>query len=413
MKILERFHQPENFDAVADGAGWVMYAGGNDWENGITGVAVTFPSDEQLKRIWFTVKHKHDPGDEGREFADETKEWGHKAWRAWKREATAAHRNKNHGTRSWQDAFKTALTSEGMKPYVKEWGTERTKWDDVKESACYIVNGLLEMDVDAPDLEHWSKRISIEEQLDQLFGPWRQYYKDDPKGEKAKHWENWFEFGPFESRIEFTLMPQKPSGHIRYELEQGDWKHHNSEFVTGQANVLKMVELLKESLEQLKAAPPTKITDVVRALERPISYAYGVERYGIQNNHQPERRDEGRVVHHRVVVGDPDRAKVYEWVKEILSEGLEDEPKDVRSEVDRLLPTKTYVLKGSSMINAAGVIRMAQNEWQVGRKKQKAWAMGLVKSWPGLPEEAYLAILNGGVEVEANGDDAVVTIKEY
>jgi len=31
----------------------------------------------------------------------------------------------------------------------------------------------------------------------------------------------------------------------------------------------------------------------------------------------------------------------------------------------------------------------------------------------GLPEEVYLAILNGKVEIETQGDDAVVTIKQY
>jgi len=98
---------------------------------------------------------------------------------------------------------------------------------------------------------------------------------------------------------------------------------------------------------------------------------------------------------------------------QIVREAIGGEPEDTRAEIDRLLPTKTYTLQGNSMINAAGVLRMAQNEWQMGRKKQKAWALGLVKAWPGLPEEAYLAILNGKVEVEAQGDHAVVTIKQY
>jgi len=90
-----------------------------------------------------------------------------------------------------------------------------------------------------------------------------------------------------------------------------------------------------------------------------------------------------------------------------------EEPQDTRAEVDRLLPTKTYRLGGNSMIHAPGVIRMAQNEWRVGRKKQKTWALNLIKSWQGLPEEVYLAILNGTADIEADGDNAVVTIKQY
>lgn len=89
------------------------------------------------------------------------------------------------------------------------------------------------------------------------------------------------------------------------------------------------------------------------------------------------------------------------------------DPQDIRSEVDRLLPTKTYRLAGNSMIHAPGVIRMAQNEWQVGRKKQKQWAMGVIKAWQGLPEEVYLKILNGDCEIETQGDNAVVTVKQY
>lgn len=89
------------------------------------------------------------------------------------------------------------------------------------------------------------------------------------------------------------------------------------------------------------------------------------------------------------------------------------DPADVRSEVDRLLPTKTYTLAGNSMIHAPGVIRMAQNEWRNGRKKQKAWAMGVIRAWQGLPEEVYLAILNNKVDIETQGDNAVITVKQY
>lgn len=90
-----------------------------------------------------------------------------------------------------------------------------------------------------------------------------------------------------------------------------------------------------------------------------------------------------------------------------------EEPLDPRSEIDRLLPTKTYTLAGNSMIHAPGLIRMAQNEWRNGRKKQKTWALNLIKAWEGLPEEVYLAILNDKVDIETQGDNAVVTVKQY
>jgi len=105
----------------------------------------------------------------------------------------------------------------------------------------------------------------------------------------------------------------------------------------------------------------------------------------------------------------------HQIVREAVGDAPEPEPDpvDVRSEVDRLLPTKTYTLAGNSMIHAPGVIRMAQNEWRNGRKKQKAWAMGVIHAWEGLPEEVYLAILNDKVDIETQGDNAVITVKQY
>lgn len=91
----------------------------------------------------------------------------------------------------------------------------------------------------------------------------------------------------------------------------------------------------------------------------------------------------------------------------------DDEPQDVRSEVDRLLPTKTVRFRGNSMLNAAGVIAMAQNEWKFRSKKKKDWAMNLIKSWPGLDDAMYVAILNGDCVITEEGDDAIIVIKQY
>jgi hypothetical protein len=101
------------------------------------------------------------------------------------------------------------------------------------------------------------------------------------------------------------------------------------------------------------------------------------------------------------------------WKRLDESEELPLDPEDTRSEVDRLLPTKTYTLQGSSLVHAPGLINVAQNEWRNGRKKQKTWAMNLVKAWVGLPEEVYLAILDGNVQIETQGDNAIVTVKQY
>jgi len=91
----------------------------------------------------------------------------------------------------------------------------------------------------------------------------------------------------------------------------------------------------------------------------------------------------------------------------------EDDIGDPKQEISRMLPVKTYTLGGNSMIHAPGLLRMAQSEWRNGRKKQKTWAMNVVKAWQGLPEEVYTSILNGNVDIETKGDDAVVTIRDW
>jgi len=116
-----------------------------------------------------------------------------------------------------------------------------------------------------------------------------------------------------------------------------------------------------------------------------------------------------------VEVGDewsPDEDEGWKRLNEAEELPPED-PLDARSEVDRLLPTKVYRLAGNSMIHAPGVIRMAQTEWRSRSKKQKTWALNLIKAWQGLPEDVYLKILNGQCQIEAEGDGAVVTIKQY
>lgn len=110
-----------------------------------------------------------------------------------------------------------------------------------------------------------------------------------------------------------------------------------------------------------------------------------------------------------VEIGDEWSPKGEGWKR--LNE--DEEPEDTRAEVDRLLPTKTYRLGGNSMIHAPGVIRMAQTEWRSRSKKQKTWALNLLKSWPGLPDEVYVKILNGECQIEADGDAAVITVKNY
>lgn len=97
---------------------------------------------------------------------------------------------------------------------------------------------------------------------------------------------------------------------------------------------------------------------------------------------------------------------------QIVSRLVEDDEPNM-DDVNRLLPTRTVRFRGNSMLNATGLVQSAQNEWRGRSKKQKKWAMDLIKAWPGLDDAAYLAILNGKCTVTADGDDAVIVIREY
>ncbi len=103
------FRVPENFDRYNEGSGWEAYRGGNDWENGSTGVAVYLNPEgynKDMARIWFEVKFP--PGlEEGISTnkgyhtpeAQAVKKWGEKASRRWMRETVNIRRatKKFHG----------------------------------------------------------------------------------------------------------------------------------------------------------------------------------------------------------------------------------------------------------------------------------------------------------------------------
>lgn len=153
--------------------------------------------------------------------------------------------------------------------------------------AAQIVNCLLEVeDLDAPDLQHWGTRLSLEERLTKLYGRSYPHMKNDPEGKDSMEWATWFRFGPrdmFEVWSTFTLfykVQNAPSGHLYYDIKWSNWQHHNSEFVHGQYNVLKMIEILEAGIANLRANPPGKVQEVVRVFEAPLNFAYNKERYG-------------------------------------------------------------------------------------------------------------------------------------
>ena len=51
------------------------------------------------------------------------------------------------------------------------------------------------------------------------------------------------------------------------------------------------------------------------------------------------------------------------------------DPEPSMDEVTRHLPTKDVRLRGNSMLYAPNIVKMAQSQWRLGRKKEKKWAL--------------------------------------
>lgn len=159
------FRVPENFDRYNEGSGWQAYRGGNDWENGTTGVAVYLNPEgyqKEMARIWFEVKfppHLEEYVSSNKGWntpsSKAVKKWGDKAARRWMRETVNIRRatKKLHGPhdgynhtwmerKSWRECFLLALEAEKMKPFVKKFGVDRTKWIGMKRSTTLNESGM-------------------------------------------------------------------------------------------------------------------------------------------------------------------------------------------------------------------------------------------------------------------------------
>lgn len=138
------FSRPENFDSYAEGKGWTIYRGGNDWENGTTACAVYLhPSGEEIGRIWFTVKFPKgitSSSDCPEPIQKLANEWGEKAAKKWLSITRKIHSKPREyfpdGSpwyKEWKDCFIEVLKSRDMKKYIKEWGADHTTWRAMKE----------------------------------------------------------------------------------------------------------------------------------------------------------------------------------------------------------------------------------------------------------------------------------------
>jgi len=582
MRLNERFHQPENFDKVTDGKGWVMYAGGNDWENGCSACCVTRTGNEQLDRVWMTVKcceGASKDADCSTKESEVFKEHGDKAWRMWEKVARRLHAKVEYtSASSWLDSFKEALTDPEMKPFVDEHGRERTKWSDVEEAAPRRAKALVQAPADLDDPEMILRQQPGFRFVNTSYMGTKVYLEDDPEEHKQDDWPldigrvihgpdpklvgamTWYVIGirgmndddlhaanlGTRDRPNLKTFATKEDAAMAiwliwsrfddkqkrgYRLPPGPLNRKHEGAAKAVATLLEdddldspalalagipelqigplsggafdvymvgnqrrsrrpkwignLIQIVTIGGREQRAVRSWKIRSILGAEISDSDPIYGERftskqsaamavwttyaRWAGANTRREHGLAEARIDVAELCAPDPDpnnppgdfqnRFKdardhhpdkvgfrygqlnpgqhqlIYPQDKTIepstepviepdvarltqlglnLGEALDEEPPlDARSEIDRLLPTKTYRLGGNSMIHAPGVVNIAQTQWRSRSKKDKANGMAIIKSWPGLPESAYLAILNRQCEIVTDGDTAVITVKEY
>jgi len=138
----DRFHQPENFDTVAEGSGWVMMAGGNDWEGCATAAAVVFThADGDAERIWIKLKFPKElkaiaSGDAEQSKRPDATAHAEKMWKAWLKAAKEHHKADEFS--NWKRAFEEAAKAGG--DFAEEWGMDQTVWKAMAVAEALLKN---------------------------------------------------------------------------------------------------------------------------------------------------------------------------------------------------------------------------------------------------------------------------------
>jgi len=133
---------PENWDVVKECSGrqccpkWKLWSGANDWETGVTLMAVVFGRDggPGEKRLWVEVDNSQfstaNNNDQPKEVLEEVQTWGKKAVDTWVKVTERIFKTieKDDWEASICDAFKDALKDDEMKPFVSKWGIDVLEW---------------------------------------------------------------------------------------------------------------------------------------------------------------------------------------------------------------------------------------------------------------------------------------------
>ena len=135
---------PENWDIVEKGpdgglyVGWNLWAGGNDWEAGVTVMAVVFGRENfpGKTRVWVEVNNDQFPkgndNNQPKEILDEICDWGKEAVKTWLKEFKRIDKEREDSgvyENLPKESFIAALESPDLKPYIKRWGIDTLEWN--------------------------------------------------------------------------------------------------------------------------------------------------------------------------------------------------------------------------------------------------------------------------------------------
>lgn len=131
----------ESWEGVTEGKGWFCYREANDWHTKRAGASIYITEGEPHK-FWIRIKthglRKSNDTNEG--YRQRINKHADKVARAWMSEAKKLHNNPeinevgNELQMTWKEAFKLALESSKVKPFIAEWGdcpTYKTKNKEV------------------------------------------------------------------------------------------------------------------------------------------------------------------------------------------------------------------------------------------------------------------------------------------
>ena len=119
----------ESWAGIVEGNGWFMYRGSNNWDKKMSEASVYITEGKPTK-YWMRIKTHglRKPNDTNESYRQRINKHSDKVARSWMSAARKIHNNPeinevgNEIQITWKEAFKLALESSKVKPFISEWG---------------------------------------------------------------------------------------------------------------------------------------------------------------------------------------------------------------------------------------------------------------------------------------------------